>query len=127
MRCEDRLAQLYLDVSVRFYDQVEISWFWIEMAMEEKQHAGLLQYCLEENIFAEELPHVENIIEVERLLNEVEPRAADPFLDLDLAFDFAIGIETCGMEEICHKLTAPITSPLHVLQRKLELSQKRGI
>ena len=127
MRCEDRSAQLYLDVSVRFYDQVEISWFWIEMAMEEKQHAGLLQYCLEENIFAEELPQVESIVEVERLLKEVEPRAADPSLNLDLAFDFAIGIETSGMGEICQKLTAPITSPPHVLQRKLELSKKRRI
>jgi hypothetical protein len=127
MRCEDRSAQLYLDVSVRFYDQVEISWFWIEMAMEEKQHAGLLQYCLEQGIFANELPPVESVVKLERLLEEVELHAADPALSLDAAFDLAIEIEASGMEDISQKLTAPIVSPPHVLQRKLELFQKKHI
>jgi hypothetical protein len=127
MRCEDRSAQLYLDVSVRFYDQVEISWFWIEMAMEEKQHAGLLQYCLEQGIFANELPPVESVVKLERLLEKVELHAADPALSLDAAFDLAIEIEASGMEDISQKLTAPIVSPPHVLQRKLELSQKKHI
>ena len=125
IRCEDRSAQLYLDVSVHFYDQVEISWFWIELAMEEKQHAGLLQHCVEQKIFAKELPSAESVVKLERLLEEVESHAADPGLNLDRAFDLAIGIEASGMEEICQKLTAPIVSPLHVLQRKVELSQKK--
>ena len=72
IRCEDRSAQLYLDVSVHFYDQVQISWFWIELAMEEKQHAGLLQHCVEQNIFAKELPSAESVVKLERLLEEVE-------------------------------------------------------
>lgn len=50
--CENKSADLYLDLSVHFCDQVELSWFWIEMAMEKKQDAGLVHYFLENKLFA---------------------------------------------------------------------------
>jgi hypothetical protein len=125
MRCEDRSAQLYLDLSIHFYDQVDISWFWIEMGMEEKQHAGLLQHCLEEKVFADDLPPMEAIIGMGRLLEELETHAARPALNLDDAFDIAIQIETCEKEDICDRLTAPILSPPHVVQKKVDLSKKK--
>jgi hypothetical protein len=95
--------------------------------MEQKQHAGLLQYCLEQKLFTNELPPVESVVTLERLLEEVEPHAVDPGLNLDGAFDLAIGIEASGMEDICQKLTAPIVSPSHLLQKKLDLSKKKHI
>jgi hypothetical protein len=125
MRCEDRSAQLYLELSIRFFDQVDISWFWIEMAMEEKQHAGLLQYCLEERVFAEELPAMETIVGLRGLLQELEARAEGPALNLDDAFDIAIQMETCEMEDICDRLTAPIQSPPYVVQKKIDLSKNK--
>ena len=125
MRCEDRSAQLYLDLSVRFYDQMDISWFWIEMAMEEKQHAGLLQFCLEENVFAEELPPMGTVIQLERWLEDIVRQAEDPALNLDGAFEIAIQIETSRMEDICERLTAPILSPPHIVEKKSGLSKKK--
>jgi hypothetical protein len=125
MRCQDRSAQLYLDLSIRFYEEVDISWFWIEMAMEEKQRAGLLQYCLEERVFAEELPPMETIIRLGRLLEELETHAAEPALKLDDAFDIAIQIETCEREDICDRLTFPILSPPHVVEKKVDISKKK--
>ena len=127
MRCEDRSAQLYLDLSIRFYEEVDISWFWIEMAMTRKQRAGLLQYCLEERLFAEELPPMETIIRLGLLLEKLETHAAQPALKLDDAFDIAIQIETFEKEDICDKLTAPILSPPHVVQKKAALSTKKHL
>ena len=125
MRCEDQAAKLYLDLSIRFCEEVDVRWFWIEMAMEEKQRAGLLHYCLEERIFAEELPPIETIIELAELLEELEAQAAHPALKLDDAFDIAIQIERCDKEDICDRLTAPILSPLHVREKKVDLSKKK--
>ena len=125
MKCEDRSARLYFDLSIRFYDQVDISWFWIEMAMEEKQQAGLLQYCLEEKVFAEELPPMDTIIGLRRLLENLGTHAAHSALNIDDAFDIAIQIETCEMEDICERLTAPILSPPHVVQKKIDLFKKK--
>jgi len=56
IRFEERSASLYMELSVRFFDNPELRWFWIEMAMEEKQHAGMLQHCREAGVFASELP-----------------------------------------------------------------------
>jgi hypothetical protein len=62
---EDRTAALYLELSIRFFDNPELSWFWVEMAMEEKQHAGMLQHCREAGVFAAQLP--DNSVQVSRL------------------------------------------------------------
>jgi hypothetical protein len=51
IRCEDKSADLYLDLSVHFYHQIDLSWFWVDMAMAEKQRAGLLHHCLENRVF----------------------------------------------------------------------------
>jgi hypothetical protein len=127
MQCEDRSGRLYLDFSIRFYDHIDMSWFWIEMAMEEKQHAGLLCYCLDESLFAEELPPMATIIELKQLLEKLEKNAAKPALNIDDAFDIAIQIETCEMEEICERLTAPIVGPPQVVQKKVKLSESKHI
>jgi hypothetical protein len=125
MRCEDRSAQLYLDLSIRFCEEVDVSWFWIEMAMEEKQRVGLLQHCLEERVFVEELPPMETVIGLGRVLEELETHAAHPALKLDDAFEIAIQIETCEKQDICDRLTAAILGPPHAVQKKVDLSKKK--
>jgi hypothetical protein len=124
IRCEDRSAELYLEFSVRFYDHVDVSWFWIGLAMDEKQHAGLLQYCLDTTCFAVELPPKTTINELKRRLTRLETRAAGDILSIDDAFEIAIEIENSEMEDLCQKLTAPISGPPHVVQKKLDLSKK---
>ena len=127
IRCEDRSAQLYLEFSVRFHDHVDVSWFWIELAMDEKQHAGLLQYCLENTCFAEQLPSKKTIVGLKRHLKRLETRATRDGLSIDDAFEIAIEIESSEMEDLCQKLTAPIAGPPHVVQKKLDLSKKEHL
>ena len=122
--CEDRSAELYLDLSVHFCHEIDVSWFWVEMAMEEKQHAGLLHYCLEKHMFAENLPDPSLVQNLRRLLEELRQRTSTPSLSLDEAFEVATQIESSELEDIAQKLTAPIQGPVHIVQKKIALSSQ---
>lgn len=119
---EDRSAELYLDLSVRFFDRPELSWFWVEMAMEEKQHAGMLQHCREAGVFATELPEKEQIQQLGSLFHQLRERTSAPALDLNGAFNIAIDLESSEINDIYRHLTAPIQGPAHIMRKKMELS-----
>ena len=119
---EDRSAALYLELSVRFFDNPELSWFWVEMAMEEKQHAGMLQHCRDAGVFASELPNKDQIQRLNTLFRRLEARLAEPQLTLDDAFEIAIELETSEINDVYSRLTAPIQGPAHVMRKKVELS-----
>ena len=119
---EERSAELYLELSVRFFDNPELSWFWVDMAMEEKQHAGMLQHCREAGVFAAELPGKDQIQRLHSLFLELEARTNEPGLSPDAAFEIAIELESSEINDIYSRLTAPIQGPSHVMRKKMELS-----
>jgi hypothetical protein len=119
---EERSAALYMELSVRFFDNPELSWFWVEMAMEEKQHAGLLQHCREAGVFASALPDKNQIEKLNGLFRELEGRVAAPHLTLDEAFGVAIELESSEINDVYSRLTAPIQEPARVMRKKMELS-----
>jgi rubrerythrin len=122
IRFEERSAALYLELSVGFFNHPELRWFWIEMAMEEKQHAGMLQHCREAGVFAVELPEKGQIQRLNRIFRQLETRLARPELTVDDAFDMAIELESSEINDVYSKLTAPIQGPAHVMRKKMELS-----
>ena len=122
IRFEERSAEIYLELSVRFLDDIDLSWFWVEMAMEEKQHAGLLQYCRETGIFATQLPGREQILNLKALFDDLEARVTDRKLDIDGAFEIAIILESSEINDIYKNLTEPIEGPWYVLRKKIDLS-----
>jgi hypothetical protein len=119
---EDRSAALYLELSVRFFDNPELSWFWVEMAMEEKQHAGMLQHCREAGVFATKLPDKDQIRRLNMLFRRLESRLAQPQLAVDDSFEMAIELESSEINDVYSRLTAPIQGPAHVMRKKIELS-----
>jgi rubrerythrin len=122
IRFEERSASLYLELSVRFFDKPDLSWFWVEMAMEEKQHAGMLQHCREAGVFASDAPDRGQIQRLNTLFRRLEHRVAEPQLSVDDAFDIAIELETSEINDIYSRLTAPIKGPAHIMRKKMELS-----
>ena len=119
---EERSADLYLELSVRFMDNTALRWFWVEMAMEEKQHAGMLQHCREAGVIADKLPDAEQIERIDNLYNRLERTIAAPNLTLDDAFDVAIKLESSEINDVYGRLTEPIEGPDHILRKKMELS-----
>jgi rubrerythrin len=119
---EDRSAALYLELSARFFNNQELGWFWVEMAMEEKQHAGMLQHCRETGVYATQLPDKDQIENLNTLFRGLELRLEHPQLTLGDAFEIAIELETSEINDVYSKLTAPIQGPAHVMQKKIALS-----
>ena len=119
---EERSAAMYLDLSIRFFENPELSWFWVEMAMEEKQHAGMLQHCREASVYAIELPDKKQLRELKNVFQRLERRLSDDNLSLDEAFAAATELEGSEINDIYSKLTSPINGQAHVLRRKMQLS-----
>ncbi len=119
---EERSAELYLELSVRFADDPALQWFWVDMAMEEKQHGGMLQHCREAGVFADHLPGPTEVERLDRLFRQMEQRISAPSLTLDDAFDCAIRLESSEINDIYSRLTAPISGPAHMMRKKMELS-----
>ncbi len=119
---EERAADVYMNLALRFNDKPDVSWFWVEMAMEETQHAGMLQYCKETGMFASHLPTTEQIQRLAAMFKTVRRSAASPEITLDQAFEVAITLESSEMNEIYSDLTANVTGPWYVIRKKIELS-----
>src|SRR5215475_5452919 len=102
---EERSAELYLELSIHFADNSPLRWFWIEMAMEEKQHAGMLQHCWEAGVFAGELPGDAQVQRLNKLYRELELRIASSELTLDDVFAIAIRLESSEINDVYSQLT----------------------
>lgn len=122
IKFEEGAADLYLTLSVRFMHQPDLSWFWVEMAMEEKQHAGLLQFCRESQLFSSKLPEASLIDSLRKFFDQLGKQASDPNLTIDEAFDIAVRLETSEINSIYNTLTAGIDGPWYILQKKIDSS-----
>ena len=90
---EEKAATIYLDLVSHFSQDPRLSSFWLDMAMQEKQHAGLLQFCLRNGLFASDLPDTAEIQKLAGFFKRLEKRATDPKLTAEEAFSLAIELE----------------------------------
>src|ERR1051326_8580539 len=92
------------------------------MAMQEKQHAGLLQFCLADRLFASDLPSNAEIENVDALFKRVEQRVAEPLLAAEHAFTLAIELETSEVNAIYSRLTGTLHRSMYLFKRKIATS-----
>jgi rubrerythrin len=116
---EDRAASVYLQLAAHFPENEKLSAFWLEMAMQEKQHAALLQFCTDEQLFAENLPDDEAMRQIESGFREIEKRVARPRLEIDEAFEIALQLESSEANDIYSRLTVPTHNSLYLWRRKV--------
>jgi len=117
---EDKAADIYLRLASRFasYNH-ELSAFWLNMAMEEKQHSVLLHFCLAEKWFSQSLPGEGEIRKYVAMFNQIEKRAADPAITTDDAFAIAAELEGSEVNAIYCHLTTPLHVSRYLLQKKM--------
>jgi hypothetical protein len=116
---EEIAAVIYLRLASRFSQDLRLSEFWLDMAMHEKQHAGLLQFCLQQELFSAALPTSTEIQKVAALFKRFEKRAAESKLTIEGAFSLAIEMESCEVNDIYCHLTTPLHSSMYLLRRKI--------
>src|SRR5262249_22728028 len=101
---EDKAADIYLRFASRFSSENrELSACWLEMAMEEKQHAVLLRFCQAEKWFAPNLPTRDEIRKFAELFRRLEKLADKQDLSKNDAFAIAAELEASEVNAIyCH-------------------------
>jgi len=119
---EERAAAIYLQLASQFAANHELSSFWLEMALHEKQHAGLLEFCLLEHLFASEMPDAPTLEELTQFFQRLEKRAADPTISVEDALALAIELEASELNAIYCNLTTPLHRSLYLLHRKVATS-----
>jgi rubrerythrin len=117
---EEQAAAVYVLMASRFSpENPELSSFWLDMGMQEKQHAGLLQFCLAEELFAPNLPTNKEIQETAALFDKLVKKASEPDLSVADAFKIAAQMETSEVNAIYDRLTTPVHASMYLLRRKV--------
>ena len=119
---EEKAAAIYVQLASHFSKDAKLSSFWLDMAMHEKQHAGLLQFCLCDGLFAPGLPNTAEIQKVAALFKRLEKRAADPKLTIEDAFLLAVELETSEVNAIYCYLTTALHRSMYLLRRKIAIT-----
>ena len=120
---EDKAADIYLRFASRFSSENrELSAFWLEMAMEEKQHAVLLRFCQAEKWFAPNLPTRNEIREFAVLFRNLEKLAGKRDLSGSDAFAIAAELEGSEVNAIYGHLTTPLHASPYLLKKKMAAS-----
>jgi len=123
VKLEEKAAEIYVRLASRFApEQLDVASVWLKMAMEEKQHAGLLQFCLAERQFTDSLPSDQVIQRATELMRRLEKRSADPEIDVSGAFEIALELERSELNAIYCHLTTPLHGAHYLLRRKIAAS-----
>jgi hypothetical protein len=116
---EERAAALYLKLARRFVEQQELSAFWLEMSMEERQHALLLEFCCGEQMLTGRLPDRSTLQRVSKLFLDLEKRVRRKSLSVDEAFLIAAELESSELNEIYARVIGPTQGTWYILRKKI--------
>jgi rubrerythrin len=120
---EEQAATLYLKMASRFSpENPELGGLWLSLGIQEKQHAGLLQFCLAEELFATSLPEDKEILDIEALFSRLTRDASNPDLKVEESFHIALQLERSEINEVYNGLTKPLHASPYLLRRKIATS-----
>ena len=117
---EERAAAIYLNFAKRFAKHPELSWFWLEMSMEERQHAVLLEFCGCEDLLGKNIPDRSTVHQLSNLMDRLEERADANKVSVDEAFLIATELEASEINGIYARLIGPVRGTLYILRKKIE-------
>src|SRR5688572_22558258 len=117
---EERAASLYMGFARRFTDHKDLSWFWLEMSMEEKQHAQFMEFCGSQQLTAEVLPEESTVEALATTLSNLERRAGQENVSVDEAFLIAAELEGSGINDVYEGVIKPVEGTLYVMRKKVQ-------
>jgi hypothetical protein len=116
---EESAAAVYLSLARRFAKDKNLSWFWLEMSMEEKQHALLLEFCGCEDLLGKNMPDRNTTGRLSDLLDSLQKEAGRKNLSVDDAFLIAARIEASEINGIYSRLIEPVRGTPYILRKKI--------
>jgi hypothetical protein len=125
---EEKAAAIYLKLASHFSSRDrKLGALWLDMAMEEKQHAGLLQFCVTEGTFSPKLPSDAEIKKFTTLFGKADKQAANPSVSVNDAFSLAAELEGSEVNAIYSYLTSPLNVSMYLLKRKIVAAPSKHI
>jgi hypothetical protein len=117
---EDGAAIVYLNLARRFSKNKDLSWFWLKMSMEEKQHALLLEFCGCEGLLGTNMPDRLTIQRLTTLFQKAQKKAGGKDITVDDAFLLAAELEGSEINAIYARLIGPVRGTPYILRKKIE-------
>jgi hypothetical protein len=117
---EERAATIYMNLARRFAKNRDLSWFWLEMSMEERQHAVLLEFCGCEGLLGKNMPDQNTVRELSHLMDRLQERAHSNKISIDDAFLIAAELEASEINSIYARLIKPVRGTHYILRKKIE-------
>jgi hypothetical protein len=105
---EEEVAHCYFVFHERFLFNSPLAKFWIDAALDEMQHASILRFCREHELFGTVDNAAEAAKRVDELLNTLRVTANKAKIGIDEAFAAALIVESSEMDEAYEKLTRPL-------------------
>jgi hypothetical protein len=117
---EERAAAIYLNLARRFAKDPDLSWFWLEMSMEERHHAVLLEFCGCEDLLGKNMPDRNTIRQLSNLMDGLEERSNAKKISVDDAFLIATELEASEINSVYARLVEPVRGTPYILRKKIE-------
>jgi hypothetical protein len=117
---EERAAAIYLTLARRFARNPALSWFWLEMSMEERQHAVLLEFCGCEDLLGKNMPDRKTVRRLSDLIDRLQERASAKTISIDDAFLLATEMESSEINGIYARLIGRVKGTPYILRKKIE-------
>jgi hypothetical protein len=117
---EERAAAIYLSLARRFAKNHDLSWFWLEMSMEERQHAVLLEFCGCEDLLGKNMPDRKTVQRLSNMIDRLQERANAKTISVDDAFFIATELESSEINGIYARLIGPVRGTPYILRKKIE-------
>jgi hypothetical protein len=105
---EEELARCYFLLQEKFITNPRLARFWAEAALDELQHASILRYCRQQQLFEMEPVDRGAAERVDDLLDTVKSIVSNHGVTVDDAFYAALLIESSELDDTFRKLTRPL-------------------
>jgi len=120
IRFEERAAAIYMNFALRFARSRDLAWFWLEMSMEDHDHAVLLEFCECEDLFAGNMPDSRAIRTLSTSFRDLEQKASQRNVSIDDAFLIAGELETSELNSIYARLVRPVKGTPYIMRKKIQ-------
>jgi hypothetical protein len=105
---EEEVAHCYFIFHEQFLFNSPLAKFWLDAALDEMQHASILRFCREHNLFGQ-IDDVEAVArKIDELLDVLRSTASKSKVSIDEAFAAALIVESSELDEAYSKLTSPL-------------------
>jgi hypothetical protein len=117
---EEEVAHCYFVLHEQFLFNSPLAKFWLDAALDEMQHASILRFCREHELFGQVDDAAAVIRKIDELLDVLRNTACKSKISVDAAFAAALIVESSELDEAYQKLTRPLAQTHLMLHEAIQ-------